>query len=422
MGVERWNSHFSQRTREMGHPHLGWLCARPAEGASMQTNASPKIFLVLAVVVMAAGIVFLDQRDVQAGEAASAPGYKVLEPIRHGSLTVFPVVAAKSYPTGEFMTLDEGLRSGDVVVTEAGNVQGLIRRHTTPIVRHDGAQVNRLVLVNNSKRPLLLLAGEVVSGGKQDRVIGKDRIVPAESDPVDLSVFCVEPGRWVATSEHFGASEAMYGGSVGGPVARARAPMAMMVQPSVRAKAMADKDQGQVWAEVRKQQAAMETVEVSAGAAPVATEIANTSSYAKVNENEDVKKQVDAVAKPIEQNYQSLIRQLRDRNAVGVVVAVNGRIIWADVFASTELLEKYWPKLVRSYASEAVVTRAKEVEVGVSQAQAFLADMEGRRETIESEPGIYRHTEISGDGFKAFSLTSLLPKTGFEVHVAKMAD
>ncbi len=391
----------------------------------MQTNLSPKIFLVLAVVVMAAGIVLVDQHDVHAGEVTSAPGYKVLEAIRHGNLTVFPVVAAKSYPTGEFMTLDEGLRSGDVVVTEAGNVQGLIRRHTTPVIRHDGAEVNRLVLVNNSKRPLLLLAGEVVSGGKQDRVIGKDRIVPAESDPVDLSVFCVEPGRWVATSEHFGASEAMYGGATGGPINRGKnvqPPMAMMVQPSVRAKAMADKDQGQVWAEVRKQQAAMETVEVSAGAAPVATEIASTSSYAKVNENEEVKKQVDAVAKPIEQNYQSLIRQLRDRNAVGVVVAVNGRIIWADVFASTDLLEKYWPKLVRSYASEAVVTRAKEIEVGVAQAQAFLGDMEGRREMIESEPGIYRHTEISGDGFKAFSLTSLLPKTGFEVHVAKMAE
>jgi hypothetical protein len=48
--------------------------------------------------------------------------------------------------------------------------------------------------------------------------------------------------------------------------------------------------------------------------------------------------------------------------------------------------------------------------------------MEGRRQTIESEPGVFRQTEVSGDGFKAFALTSLLPKTGFEVHVAKMAD
>jgi hypothetical protein len=48
--------------------------------------------------------------------------------------------------------------------------------------------------------------------------------------------------------------------------------------------------------------------------------------------------------------------------------------------------------------------------------------MEGRRETIENEPGVYRHTEVSGEGFKAFALTSLLPKTGFDVHVAKMAE
>ena len=380
-----------------------------------------KSFLALALLVTVAGIAVVNQHEARAGEVTPLPGYKVLEPIRHGNLTVFPVAAAKSYPTGEFLTLDEGLRSGDVVVTEAGNVQGLIRRHGAPVVRNEGAQVNRLVLVNNSKRPLLLLAGEIVTGGKQDRVIGKDRIVPAESDPVDLSVFCVEPGRWVAASDHFGASEAMYGAASGGGKTNAPAPMAMMAQPSVRAKAMGEKDQNQVWAEVRKQQSQMVTVEASASP-QAATEIAQTSSYAKVNENEEVRKQVDAVAKPIEQNYQSLIRQLHDRNAVGVVVAVNGRIIWADVFASTDLLEKYWPKLVRSYASEAVVTRAKEVDVTVNRAQAFLADMEGRREMIENEPGIYRHTEVSGDGFKAFSLTSLLPKTGFEVHVAKMAE
>jgi hypothetical protein len=272
--------------------------------------------------------------------------------------------------------------------------------------------------MNNSDRPLILLAGEIVTGGKQDRVIGKDRIVPPESDPVDLAVFCVEPGRWVATSEHFGVSEAMYGSATGG---RTHAPMAMMAQPSVRAKAMGDKDQGEVWAEVRKQKdAVVGGAMAGVPAAPAGVE--RTDSYARLMENQEVKRQVDAVARPIEENYQSLIRQLRDRNAVGVVVAVNGRIIWADIFASTDLLQKYWPKLVRSYASEAVVTRAKDIDVSVNRAQAFLEDMEGRRETIESEPGVYRHTEVNGDGFKAFALTSLLPKTGFDVHVAKMAE
>ena len=377
--------------------------------------------VAIAVVMLLAGFAAFNQRPARAGEITPTSGYKTLDPIRHGNLIVFPVVAAKSYPTGEFITLDEGLRSGDVIVTEAGSVQGLVRRQGTPI-RHDGAEVNRLVLVNNAKRPLLLLAGEVVSGGKQDRVIGKDRIVPAESDPIDLSVFCVEHGRWVASSEHFGASESMYGAAVhGGPVKNAPAPMAIMVQPSVRAKAMADKNQQEVWDEVSKQKEAL-VARVAPSAPSEAVEIGGVTSYAKANENREVRKYVDSVAKPIEENYQSLIHQLRDRNAVGVVVAVNGRIIWADIFASTDLLSKYWPKLVRSYASEAFVTRAKEMPVTTKQADAFLADMEGRKETIENEPGVYRHTEVTGDGFKAFALTSLLPKTGFEVHLAKMAD
>jgi len=383
-----------------------------------------KMLLTLAILLPMAGLttvrlVTANLRPVY-GEGPSSSVFKVLEPIGHGNLTVFPVVAPKSYATGEFLTLDEGLRSGEVVVTEYGNVRGLLRRRTPAVMQHDIAEVNRLVLINNSKRPLLLLAGEIVTGGKQDRVIGKDRIVPSESDPVDLSVFCVEPGRWVASSDHFGASGTTYAsGSAGGVGVSSGT---LMAQPSVRAKAMGDKDQNQVWAEVRKQQQSM-TVEVAAGASAVnADEIRSTSSYARVMENKDVKEKVDEVAKPIEHNYQSLITQLRDRKAVGVVVAVNGRIIWADVFASTELLERYWPKLVRSYASEAVVTRAKGGEASLAQAEAFLGEMEGRRETIESEPGIYRHTEINGDGFKAFALTSLLPKTGFDVHVAKMAE
>jgi hypothetical protein len=139
-------------------------------------------------------------------------------------------------------------------------------------------------------------------------------------------------------------------------------------------------------------------------------------------ETDGVKAKVDSVARPVEQEYESTIKQLRDRKAVGVVVAVNGDIVWADVFASTGLLEKYWPKLVRSYATDAVVTRAKGAHVSEAAAQAFLDNVRGRHETVDSEPGLYRQTEVSGDGFKVFELTSLLPKANFAVHVAKMTE
>jgi hypothetical protein len=95
-----------------------------------------------------------------AGQLPVASGYTVLAPIRHGALTIFPVVAGGSHDTRAFITLDEGLRSGEVVVSEAGSATPLVRpRHSEggwQEQRRNGAQVNSLVLVNNSKRPLIL--------------------------------------------------------------------------------------------------------------------------------------------------------------------------------------------------------------------------------------------------------------------------
>src|SRR5437879_11101433 len=121
-----------------------------------ERSMNPKSFIAVMVLLLVAGFVMIDHHPARAGEVNPTSGYKVLEPIRHGNLTVFPVVAAKSYDTREFLTLDEGLRSGEVIVTEFGSVQPLIRRRRTPVA-HDGAQVDQLVLVNNSKRPLILL-------------------------------------------------------------------------------------------------------------------------------------------------------------------------------------------------------------------------------------------------------------------------
>src|SRR3989449_9450299 len=102
--------------------------------------------LVLAIVAALAVIL-----PCTGGEVPLTSGYKVLPPIRHGNLTVFPVATASSHNTQSFLTLDEGLRSGEVIVTEGGNVQPLMRRRKRPVT-HDEAQVNLLVLVNNSKR------------------------------------------------------------------------------------------------------------------------------------------------------------------------------------------------------------------------------------------------------------------------------
>ena len=322
--------------------------------------------------------------------------YKVLNPISHGNLTIFPVVTSSTHDTSEFITLDEGIRSGEVVVTESGRLGGLIRGPHRRIPASSGAQVNSLVLVNNSKHPLILLAGEIVTGGKQDRVVAKDRVIPGESDPVDLGVFCVEPGRWTESSTQFSSLKSQ------------------MAQPSVRSKAMVTQDQRQVWDSVG--------VANGAVAGALASPSAGVTSYAKTFDNEKVRQAVADEAAPIEQSYSSLIKQLRDQHAVGVVVAVGGRLIWADLFASTALLEKYWPKLVRSYAAEAITTQSSPKSVTLADAQRFLERTEGTRQLIESEPGVYRQSETVASDFKLFTLASLLPGTGFDLHISKIAD
>ena len=76
-----------------------------------------------------------------------------------------------------------------------------------------------------------------------------------------------------------------------------------------------------------------------------------------------------------------MIQQLRAEKAVGAVVVINGEPIWADVFASPSLLEKYWPKLICSYAAEALAP-AVVLTLPPSQqkAQKFLDNFDPARE------------------------------------------
>jgi hypothetical protein len=164
--------------------------------------------------------------------------------------------------------------------------------------------------------------------------------------------------------------------------------------------------------------ASLSTVEVTGAEA----QIDSTSSYAKARENGVVQKQVESITEPMQKSYESVIKQLRNQNAVGVVVAVKGHIVWADMFASSALLEKYWPKLLDSYATEALTMPGMRGETGIKEAQTFLENWQARHEVVDSEPGLYRQRELIGDKFKAFQLTSLLGKVAFDLHLSKMAD
>ncbi len=365
---------------------------------------------------MAAGLIgaFWFSPGAEAGQRPDPHEYRVLEPLQSGTLTLFPVVRgdAASSIKWDFITLDEGLRSGDVEVTEAGKSGGMVRPRrggVQPTGTGIGDRVNTLVLINNSNRPLLLLAGEIVTGGKQDRVIAKDRIVPAHSDPIDLSVFCIESGRWAESSTKFGASA----GSAGD---------GFMVQPTVRNRAMVSKDQHEVWESVAQSVASISSAaEINGiGDAPSAR---RTTSYAKAMATPGIARQVNDAAGPLVRSKNEILKKLQDAHTIGVVVAVHGQIIWADIFASPALFESYWTKLVRSYAAESFdEMRAGKEDATAESAQRFLDRAPEGRETSDGETGIYRYREVRGESESAFYLQVLLPGTNFYAHISRVVE
>ncbi|MGB7284223.1 MAG: DUF6569 family protein [Candidatus Acidiferrum sp.] len=334
--------------------------------------------------------------------------WRLLDPVSYENITIFPVVSSSIQDTSEFLTLDEGLASGEVIVSEQG-ADGLARSRSgypypvyAPQYR-SGASVNQLVLINRSKRPLLLLAGELVSGGKQDRIIGKDRVVPMGSEPLPLNVFCVEHGRWTGASSQFGAAKTI-------------------VHPSVREQAAVAQDQEEVWDAVRSGTLAKATPAYPAGTpappppplsseniqAAIAT-AAPTQSYAKIYEQSRVGSSVDDFVEELQRRFNRATTGLRGERVVGVVMAYGGEVAWSDIFASGDLFGHYWNKLLRSYAVEALARPAYHERAAIADAREFLRDLNGR-EVVESEPGIYRWREITEGRLSLIELESIEPK------------
>ena len=326
--------------------------------------------------------------------------WRLIEPVTYENISIFPVVSSSSQDTTPFLTLEEGLSTGDVVVREQGS-EGLARsRDGRPVYipQPPGASVNQLVLINRSKRPLLLLAGELVSGGKQDRIIGKDRIVPAGAPPLPLDVFCVEHGRWTGGSQ-FAAAKTI-------------------VHPSVREQAAVNQDQNNVWDAVRSGNLSASAKAAPPSAAPrlntqalneVIVSGAPTQSYSKIYESSRVGVSIESFVVEVQRRFAHATSGLKGERVVGVVVAYGGEVAWSDIFASGDLFDRYWHKLLRSYAVEALTRPTYREVASRENASEFLRRLNGR-ETQETEPGVYRWREIKEGHLAQIELDVLQPK------------
>jgi len=324
--------------------------------------------------------------------------WRLLDPVTYENISVFPVVSSYSQDTSSFLTLEEGLATGEVAVREQGSETMVRGRDGSPVYipqPSSRAAVNQLVLINRSRRPLLLLAGELVSGGKQDRVIGKDRIVPAGGPPLPLDVFCVEHGRWTGSTQFAAANT--------------------IVHPSVRESAAVDQLQGKVWDSVRN------GTNLAAPSAAPPAKIAQpniqgaiagngrTEAYEKIYESRAVGVSIDDFVDEVERRFASATSGLKGERVVGVVVAYGSDVAWSDIFASGDLFDHYWRKLLRSYAVEAMTRPTYRMAASLDNAYEFLRRLNGR-EVQETEPGVYRWREIKEGRLAQIELDALQPK------------
>ena len=235
---------------------------------------------------------------------AQATDYRYGTPMQHANLTLVPVYPPKGTPTfsQQYMTFAEAAREKLIKVTELnGNTSN--------------AQVSAVHVTNRSDKPIFLMAGEVILGGKQDRVISNNTIVAPRKKKLEVAVFCVEQGRWDGRRAEFQAS-----GKVG--------------HSKLRSKAMFANSQDEVWAEVADQNKKSKV-------AP------STGTYRATLDQ----KELTAASS----RYVAVLLPLiaADSRAIGVVVAIDGHVKSMDVFANPSLFAKMRTQLVHAYAQTA---------------------------------------------------------------------
>jgi hypothetical protein len=342
------------------------------------------------------------------------PDWRVLAPVSHKNLTIFPIYGADLPGSDAYITLDEGTRAGTVVITEKGAGQAAARSHPRTHGRtpqsaarqqnvgytSGGATVNELSLVNRSGKKLLLLAGEVIVGGKQDRIVQEDRIVPPVSVPVALSVFCVEHGRW-------NARDVAYNSGGGARSRRAPTPeeaskfssLGAVAHPKLRGVAQDKKVQGEVWNEVSKNNAKLGTAN-------------STDTYQEVYSSKRVVAQMDDYLRALQSEV------LRP-GVVGVVVARNGKPVWVDVFASQRMFASYWPKLLKSYAVEALGDNTSEKRPTIEEATRYLRERDGTV-SATTQDGVYQLVKTEQAAYAVFELRDISLASPLRLHFNKM--
>ena len=217
-------------------------------------------------------------------------------PHHYRGLTIFPIQLARPVDPAHYLTLDDASSRRLIDVTETGVVAELAVR-------------------NHSREYVFAMAGEVLAGGKQNRLIREDVLMPPRSKRIIVPVYCGERGRWEGADD--------------GPFKSSN----RIVRQQTRTAAQSREPQSRIWDNIREK--ARETGVES-----------KTEDFTAIPNSPKVAKQLS--------EYRNACRRIWRPRHSGIVVAIRGRIVGADVFGSERLFTKLRDKLIESYALDCI--------------------------------------------------------------------
>jgi len=234
-----------------------------------------------------------------------------------------------------FTSIDEGPRY--LTLREA-----LEKRLLTITEVSQGGSVPELKVVNKAEIPVLLLDGEELAGAKQNRVLNTTILIKEKSETV-IPVSCTEQGRWAYATAAFAESGNIMSHNL-------RAKKASSVHQTLKEVMSYRGNQGDLW-----------------------DGIDHLSSEMKVHSRTGAMRDVYEDKKEDLEGYMKAFEYIPHQK--GILVMINGRVMGIDIFSLEPVYKALHPKLVKSYAMDALLQQRKKVDNDiVEKARKFIGE------------------------------------------------
>ena len=266
---------------------------------------------LISAILMALPLLCLSQYTYDQLEVGLPANEATAKNYTYHHLRLYPIRAKESFQktfrdVGKYMSLKEAIEKKKVKISEKGR----------------GGSVNELVIENLSSDTIIVLPGEIIKGGKQDRVVNQDMVLSPRSGKKSLPVFCVESGRWESASKDEAFEAHFSTGSA-----------------SLRKVVEKEASQEKVWSKVDEINNKNKT------GSP-------TKTYASISNSKNLTSQLAAYRKFFTTKFE------KDDRIIGMLAVSGNKIISCDMFATPWLFRQHFDNLLTSYATDAIIEGA----------------------------------------------------------------